>query len=91
MTTINFQKRIDADLLKKADEIYEQLGTTTGEVFRMFLAKTVEVQGFPFELKIDREPSSSELKKWLQEAINLRNQNFKCYPFEEALKKVIKK
>ncbi|GHU37825.1 hypothetical protein FACS1894193_04710 [Bacilli bacterium] len=53
MTTVNFQKRYDSELLANADKLFGKLGTTTGDAIRMFLTKSVEVQGLPFELKVN--------------------------------------
>ena len=51
MVTRNFQKRIDKDLYDRVSELYNDLGTSVGEAFVMFLKKSDEVQGLPFELR----------------------------------------
>lgn len=51
MSTKVFQKRIDEDLLSRVSEIYESLGTTVGDAFVMFLKKSEETRGLPFELR----------------------------------------
>ena len=70
MVTKNFQKRVDADLLDRVSVIYQSLGTSVGDAFVMFLKKSEEVKGLPFEL---RQPlSDQELDFQLTEAL-LRN------------------
>lgn len=51
MATKLFQKRIDENLLKDVSELYASLGTSVGEAVVMFLKKSQEVGGLPFELK----------------------------------------
>lgn len=51
MATKIFQKRVDFELFSEATKIYQSLGTSVGDAFVMFLAKSVEVQGLPFELR----------------------------------------
>ncbi|MBF0817851.1 toxin-antitoxin system protein [Streptococcus acidominimus] len=51
MATKVFSKRVDSDLLDKVSDLYASLGTSTQEAFIMFLRKSLEVQGLPFELR----------------------------------------
>lgn len=51
MTTKNFQKRVDADLLDNVSKIYASLGTSVQKAFVMFLKKSEQGRGLPFELK----------------------------------------
>lgn len=51
MATKIFQKCVDLELSSEATKIYQSLGTNVGDAFVMFLAKSVEVQGLPFELR----------------------------------------
>ena len=46
-----FQKRVDEDLFNEVSEIYQSLGTSVGEAFVMFLMKSKEENGLPFELR----------------------------------------
>ncbi|MGT2751280.1 type II toxin-antitoxin system RelB/DinJ family antitoxin [Streptococcus orisasini] len=60
MTTKNFQKRIDKDLYDRVAAIYNDLGTSVGEAFVMFLKKSEEVQGLPFELRKSSDVMSDQ-------------------------------
>ncbi len=51
MATKIFSKRVDATLLDNVSELYASLGTSTQEAFVMFLRKSLEVQGLPFDLR----------------------------------------
>lgn len=51
MSTKVFQKRVDVDLLDRVNAIYNSLGTNVGDAFVMFLKKSEEVRGLPFELR----------------------------------------
>ena len=45
------QVRIDADIRKQAEELFERLGITTADAVRMFIMQSLEIQGLPFEVK----------------------------------------
>ncbi|MBQ7502461.1 type II toxin-antitoxin system RelB/DinJ family antitoxin [bacterium] len=47
------QVRIDDDLKTQAAMVYEQLGIDLSTAVRMFLKKSVAVNGIPFELRND--------------------------------------
>jgi len=64
-----FQKRIDNQLFLRVDNIYRSLGTNVGDAFVMFLKKSEEVQGLPFEL---RRPSRTEMEKQIIEMLDAK-------------------
>jgi DNA-damage-inducible protein J len=45
------QLRVDDDLKRKSDELFNDLGTDTTTAIRMFLTQALAVNGFPFEVK----------------------------------------
>lgn len=45
------QLRVDDDLKKKSDKLFNDLGTDTTTAIRMFLIQALAVNGFPFEVK----------------------------------------
>ena len=45
------QLSVEDDLKNKADSLFRDLGTDTTNAIRMFLAKAVAENGFPFEVK----------------------------------------
>ncbi|KXT83325.1 putative DNA-damage-inducible protein J [Streptococcus sp. DD11] len=65
MATKLFQKRVDVELLDEVSAIYKSLGTSVGEAFVMFLKKSEEVRGLPFELRQPSAVSDEELERLL--------------------------
>ncbi len=45
------QVRVDDDLKRKSDMLFNDLGTDTTTAIRMFLTQAVAYNGFPFEIK----------------------------------------
>jgi DNA-damage-inducible protein J len=52
------QIRVDEDLKNQATDIFEKLGLDLPTAFRMFLKKSVEANGIPFSVKIEKEKTS---------------------------------
>ena len=61
-----FQKKVDTRILNEADRIYHDLGTSVSEAFVMFLRKSIEVQGLPFEL---RKPTRAQMEAELSDLL----------------------
>ena len=55
MTKKMFQKRVDSELLDEVSVLYKSLGTSVGDAFVMFLQKSKEVNGLPFDLRPNSE------------------------------------
>jgi len=53
MATTNLNIRIDAELKKKAEEIFNELGLNMSTALTVFLRQTVRSNGIPFELRLD--------------------------------------
>lgn len=65
MASTLVQIRVDEDLKNEAAGIFEQLGLDLPTAFRIFLKKSVEERGIPFDMKVDSE------KKALKNANNI--------------------
>ncbi|MER2295018.1 MAG: type II toxin-antitoxin system RelB/DinJ family antitoxin [Desemzia incerta] len=65
--TKSLQVRIDGDLKDEADELFNQLGTTTNEAIKIFLKTAVRNKGIPFPISL--EAPNAETQKAIQEAI----------------------
>ncbi len=61
MASTLVQIRVDEDLKNEAVSIFEKLGLDLPTAFRIFLKKSVEKRGIPFNMKVDSEKAS--LKK----------------------------
>jgi len=67
------QVRCSDELKQKATELYEKLGLSLSSAIRMFLARSVGVQGAPFPMMIDSyepkpaDPETFEILRRIQE------------------------
>ena len=53
MATTNLNIRIDANLKKQAEEIFNELGLNMSTALTVFLRQTVRSNGIPFEMRLD--------------------------------------
>jgi len=53
MATTNLNIRIDADLKKQAEEIFNELGLNMSTALTVFLRQTVRSNGIPFEMRLN--------------------------------------
>ena len=53
---------LDADIKKKAQEIFKQYGMGLSDAFNIFLAQSVMQRGIPFEIKIPNENIAKVIK-----------------------------
>ncbi|MBQ8508030.1 MAG: type II toxin-antitoxin system RelB/DinJ family antitoxin [Clostridia bacterium] len=54
METTNMNVRVDADLKRRAEEIYKELGMNLSTAVNIFLRQSVRYGGIPFELRLER-------------------------------------
>ncbi|MDR1619498.1 MAG: type II toxin-antitoxin system RelB/DinJ family antitoxin [Clostridiales bacterium] len=53
MATASLNIRIDADLKKQAEEIFNELGLTMSAALTVFLRQAVRSNGIPFEMRLE--------------------------------------
>ena len=53
MATTNLNVRIDADLKKQSEDIFNELGLTLSAALTVFLRQTVRSKGIPFEIRLN--------------------------------------
>ena len=53
MANTNLNIRIDADLKRQAERIFNELGLTMSTALTVFLKQTVRSNGIPFDLRLD--------------------------------------
>ena len=53
MATTNLNIRIDEDLKKQAEDIFNELGLNMSTALTVFLRQTVRSNGIPFDLRLD--------------------------------------
>lgn len=71
MATTNLNIRIDEDLKKQAEEIFNELGLNMSTALTVFLRQTVRSNGIPFELRLDK-PNAETLAA-MEDARRKRN------------------
>ncbi len=50
------QLRVDDELKQKASDVYSQLGLDLPSAIRIFLTRSVQVNGFPFVMRLSDKP-----------------------------------
>ena len=72
MATSIVQFRVDDDLKKQATELYDKLGIDLSSAMRMFLKRSVSVNGIPFAMVLPKEDYSASKALELMEELNKR-------------------
>ncbi len=88
--TTNFTMRIDRDLKKEAEALFEDLGMSLSTAFTVFLKQALRDQGMPFLVERRKAPSE-ELRAAMAEADDIRAHpgRYKSYSsFQEILDEV---
>ena len=84
--TSNLTVRLDAQLKKDAEQLFNDLGMTLSGAINIFLHQAIEQQGLPFQVKKSR-PNRETLAA-MKEAIELaKDPNAKTYSSVEELRK----
>ena len=84
--TSNLTVRLDAQLKKDAEQLFNDLGMTLSGAINIFLHQAIEEHGLPFQVKKSR-PNRETLAA-MKEAIELANDpNAKTYSSVEELRK----
>ncbi len=71
MSTTNLNIRIDEDLKKSAEHIFNELGLNMSTALTVFLRQTVRYNGIPFDLRL--EIPNEETLKAIDDVNNNRN------------------
>lgn len=80
---------VDSNVKKEATELFNSLGLNMSTAINLFLRKSINVGGIPFELKNPKP--TRELKKALKEAKKIENGEIlvKSFDNREDLKKAL--
>ena len=70
MATSIVQFRIDEDLKNDATALYERLGIDLSTAMRMFLKRSIAVNGIPFSMVLPKEEYSASKALGLMEELN---------------------
>ena len=59
MATTNLNIRIDSELKRQSEEIFNELGLTMSAALTVFLRQTVRTRGIPFEVRLGAPDETS--------------------------------
>ena len=89
MATTNFSVRLDSDLKKQCEAIYGELGINLTTAINVFLRKSLNAGGFPFDVRID-EPNKETLLALLEADKLSKDPNLKGLDAVDALRELKK-
>lgn len=90
MATTNINVRVDAELKKSAEALFNDLGLNMSTAITMFLKSAVNHDGIPFEIR--RQTPNAETKAALAEYNEMKKhpENYKRYSsFDELMDEVL--
>ncbi len=83
--TTNFSVRMDRELKKQCESLYNELGMNLTTAINVFLRQSLRVGGFPFEVKLE-QPNKETVTAMLEAERIAHDTNVKQYSdVEEAL------
>jgi DNA-damage-inducible protein J len=62
MATTNLNVRIDAELKKQSEQIFNELGLNMSTALTVFLRQTVRSNGIPFELRLPNDETLAAIE-----------------------------
>lgn len=84
-TTTNFTVRMDSELKKESEALYNELGLNLTAAINVFLRQSLREGGFPFDVKLER-PNKETIAAMLEAERIARDTSVKGYTdVEEAL------
>ena len=85
--TANVNFRIDADIKKKAEKLFSELGLSMSAAYNLFLRQSIREERLPFEIAL--HVPNRETEAAIEEAeMLLSDPNMKGYTVVEALKEL---
>ena len=87
--TASYTQRLDADLKKQAEALYNELGMSLGTAITVFLKKSVRVGGFPFDINLE-SPNRETIEAMLEAERIAKDSEVKAYSVDDAFKELDK-
>ena len=88
--TTNFSVRMDSDIKKQCEALYNELGINLTTAINVFLRQSIWAGGFPFDVRMGQQNKETVLAMLEAESI-ARDSSVKRYSdVEEALKELKK-
>lgn len=87
-TTTNFSVRMDSDVKKQCENLYNELGMNLTTAINVFLRQSLRVGGFPFDVKLE-QPNRETVAAMLEAERIAHDPSVKHYSdVEEALREL---
>ena len=87
-STTNFSVRMDSDIKKQCESLYNELGINLTTAINVFLRQSLRVGGFPFDVRLDQPNRETAAAMAAAERI-ARDPGVKHYSdVEEALREL---
>ncbi len=77
-TTVSFSVRIDRDIKKQCEDLYNELGMNLTTAINIFLRQSLRVGGIPFDVRID-QPNKETIATMLEAEGLAKDPNAKRY------------
>lgn len=77
-TTVSFSVRIDRDIKKQCEDLYNELGMNLTTAINIFLRQSLRVGGIPFDVRID-QPNKETIAAMLEAEGLAKDTNAKRY------------
>ncbi len=77
-TTVSFSVRIDRDIKKQCEDLYNELGMNLTTAINIFLRQSLRVVGIPFDVRID-QPNKETIAAMLEAEGLAKDPNAKRY------------
>ena len=88
--TTNFSVRMDSDIKKQCEALYNELGINLTTAINVFLRQSIRAGGFPFDVRME-QPNKETVLAMLEAESIARDSSVKRYSdVEEALKELKK-
>ncbi len=86
--TINFSVRMDSDIKKQCERLYNELGMNLTTAINVFLRQSLRAGGFPFDVKLE-QPNRETIAAMLEAERIAHDPNVRRYSdVEEALREL---
>ena len=82
------QVRVDKNLSRKAEEVFEELGITPSMAIKMFYAQVASDKGINFNLKINKKAKNEFYDKWKE--LKPLSEEVSQVEIDEAIKEIRK-
>ena len=84
----NVSFRIDSNLKKEADQLFEELGMSMTTAFNIFLRQAVREGCIPFNVTTRSNPNAETIAALLEARQLMADSNAKTYSVEDALREL---